>query len=144
MESLNLSLSPPRSPHQRLAGIVFGARLVDKLRASLPGGERAGYLPVTGFSLVWAHYTKIDLKQLREVVASATTESEVESWVEDRTRTLDKDAINAKMTNWNISRMPAEYVGLFSKIYPPELREEHTNLFDLLEADDARLYPQHV
>jgi hypothetical protein len=140
MTPLDLFLRPPRGPRERLAGIAFTARLVDKLRASLSGGNLNGYLPTTGFSLLWAYYTRIDLDQLRGVVEVSASEGEVERWISDRTGDLDKDKINAKMARFDSSRTPAEDLEEFARMYPAELRARHTNIFDLLEADDAWLY----
>jgi hypothetical protein len=140
MTPLDLRLRPPRGPRVQLAGIVFTARLVDKLRASLFGGNLNGYLPTTGFSLLWAYYTRVDLDQLRGIVESAATESEVEHWIGERTKEIDKEKINGKMTRFDSSRTPPEDLEEFARIYPAELRAKYTNIFDLLEADDARLY----
>jgi hypothetical protein len=144
MEPLNFLLGPPRGPRERLAGIVFTARLVDKLRASLPGGELNGYFPTTGFSTLWAYYTKIDLGALRDVVGAASSEADVERWIDERTSALDKAKINDKMERFDSSRAPDEIRALFERTYPAELRERYPCVFDLLEADDARLYPEHA
>jgi hypothetical protein len=140
MDPLNLRRSAPRGPREMLAGIVFTARLVDKLRASLPGGELNGYLPAVGFSELWAHYTKIDLNELRDVVSRAVSERDVEVWIDERTGGIDKELINGKMERFESGRMAAEYRDLFEQIYPADLRGRHARVFDLLEADDARLY----
>jgi hypothetical protein len=140
MEPLDLRIAPPRGPREQLAGIVFTARLVDKLRASLPGGELNGYLPTNGFSALWSYYTKIDLGTLRETVAAAADEAEVVRWIEGRTQTINKPAINAKMERYDSSRTPDDMRPLFEGFYPAELRERYPTIFDLLEADDARIY----
>jgi hypothetical protein len=140
MEPLNLRVAPPRGPREQLAGIVFTARLVDKLRASLPGGELNGYVPTTGFSALWAHYTKIDLEELRTVVAGAASEGDIERWIDEHTTAVDKPAINGKMERFASSRTPDDMRAQFDSFYPAELRERHAIVFDLLEADDARLY----
>ena len=55
MEALDLRTAAPRGPRVQVAGIVFTARVIDKLRASLPGGELNGYFPFIGFSQLWAY-----------------------------------------------------------------------------------------
>jgi hypothetical protein len=140
MEPLDLRSTPPRSPRVTLAGIVFTARLVDKLRASLPGGDLNGYFPFIGFSEVWSHYTAVDLHELRDVIAAAASEREIERWLEDRTVTLDRERVNDKMQRFATSRTPPPYQETFEAAYPAELRNAHTVIFDLLDADDARLY----
>lgn len=140
MEPLDLRVAPPRGPRELLAGIVFTARLVDKLRASLPGGELNGYLPTSGFSALWAYYTKIDIAALRDVVGAAADEAEVVRWIEERTQTIDKPTTNTKMACYDSSRTPDDMRPLFERFYPAELRERYPIVFDLLEADDARLF----
>jgi hypothetical protein len=140
MEPLNLDLAPPRAPRERLAGIVFTARLVDKLRASLPRGELNGYMPMTGFSALWAYYTEINLTELRSVVMASLTEQDVEAWIQERTVGIDRERINGKMERFDSNRIPDEDRVRFNELYPVELRERHPILFDLFEADDARLY----
>lgn len=140
MEPLDLRIAPPRGPREKLAGIVYTARLVDKLRASLPGGDLNGYLSVTGFARLWAHYTKIDPSELRDTVAAAASERDVERWIEARLPGVDVDRVNARMERYDTMRMPDEDREQFEHFYPAGLRERHTVLFDLLEADDARLY----
>jgi hypothetical protein len=140
MHPLDLSKHPPRSPREKLAGLFFAARVVDKLRAALPGGEPNGYFPFTGFSELWQHYSGIKLRELYDVVAAAQDEAKVVAWLEARTATLDKDAINAKLERFDGSRVSDAFRETFESTYPPELRERHPVLFDLLEADDDRIF----
>jgi hypothetical protein len=140
MEPLSFATAPPRGPREKVAGIVFTARIIDKLRASLPGGEPNGYIPFAGFSTLWAHYTGIDLEELCHVVDRAQSEADVEAWIEARTAHLDKAAINAKMERFDSSRNPEAIRPQFERLYPTELRERYPIIFDLLEADDVRLY----
>ena len=140
MEPLSFASRPPRGPREKVAGIMLTARVIDKLRASLPGGEPNGYVPYAGMSAVWAHYTKIDLSELCHVVERAASEAEVEAWIEARTAQLDKPKINQKLEGFETARMPEELRPLFEQLYPAELRERYSLVFDLLEADDARVY----
>jgi hypothetical protein len=140
MEPLDFRTAPPRGPRTQIAGIVFTARVIDKLRASLPGGDLNGYFPLVGFSEVWAYYTAIDLRELQGVVADAESEAGVEAWIAERTSHVDKAKINAKMERFDSVRMSDAMRELFQKSYPADLRARHVILFDLFEADDARLY----
>lgn len=142
MEALDLRNAPPRGPRAQLAGIVFTGRVVDKLRASLPGGELNGYFPFIGFSELWAYYTGIDLRELYGVVERAASEAEVEAWIAERTADVDKGKINGKMERFESSRTSADMREIFERSYPAELRDRHPVLFDLFEADDARLYSE--
>ncbi len=111
--------------------------MVDKLRASLPGGVLNGYFTDIGMSAAWARYTNIDLAQLRSVVESAQSEDEVASWIADRTAGLDKERINTKLEGMVTARIPEAWQAAFESAYPQELRERYKFIFDLIEADDA-------
>jgi Domain of unknown function (DUF5069) len=138
MEPLDLRERPPRGPRAMLAGLMFTPRAIDKIRASLPGGDLSEYFTDIGMSVVWARYTKIDLDALREVVAQAKDEAAVERWIAERTEHLDKARINAKLERIATSQVPPEWADAFNRAYPLELRERHRIIFDLIEADDAR------
>ena len=140
MQPLSLLATPPRGPRTQVAGIVFTARVIDKLRAALPGGELNGYFPFTGFSELWAYYTKIDLTALQRCIEAAESEADVEAWLLQRTVELDKAKINAKMEGFDSARTPESMREAFEQAYPTALRQRHSVVFDLLEADDALRY----
>ena len=140
MEPLDLRLAPPRGPRAACAGIVFTGRVIDKLRASLPGGELNGYLPFTGFSTAWAHYTGIDLNEMQRVVAGSSSEADIEAWIRERTAHADTAKINAKLERFETARISENIREQFEQTYPLDLRMRYALLFDLFEADDARLY----
>lgn len=140
MEPLDLRTAAPRGPRAQVAGIVFTGRVIDKLRASLPGGKLNGYFPFIGFSELWAYNTGIDLHELQHVVARASWEADVERWIAERTAHVDKAKINGKMERFESSRTSDEMRDVFEHSYPADLRERHAGLFDLFDADDARLY----
>lgn len=140
MHPLNFAVDRPRGPRVKLAGMIFTGRVIDKLRAALPGGELNGFLPFDGFSEAWQKYSGIDLRKLYEIVRDAESEDEVVAWIAQRTASVDKDAFNAKLETFVTARLPDAWRPAFDAFYPPELRERYTNILDLLEADDDRLY----
>ena len=140
MQPLSFLARPPRGPRTQVAGIVFTARVIDKLRAALPGGELNGYFPFAGFSELWAHYTKVDLTALQRRIEAAESEDDVEAWLLERTAQIDKAKINAKMEALDSGRNPEAMREAFEQAYPAMLRERYTVIFDLLEADDALRY----
>lgn len=140
MESLDFCVVRPRAPRAKLAGMIFTARVVDKLRAALPGGNLNGFLPFNGLSEAWQKYSGVQLRELYEVVRDARSEAEVEAWLNERTANVDRDAFNAKLETFVSTRLPEAWRESFEAFYPPELRERHVKLLDLLEADDERLY----
>ncbi|MBV8689631.1 MAG: DUF5069 domain-containing protein, partial [Candidatus Eremiobacteraeota bacterium] len=66
MEPLDLSKAPPRSPKLQLDGLVMLPRTIDKLRASLPGGNLGPYR-IQGFSQRMLDAIGVTEGQLREV-----------------------------------------------------------------------------
>jgi hypothetical protein len=140
MQPLNFQFDRPRGPRVKLAGMIFTARIIDKLRAALPGGNLNGFLPFNGFSEAWQKYSGIDLHDLYNVVRDAADEDEVVAWIEERTVGLDRDAFNEKLESFVTTRLPESWRLSFEAFYPAELREQHTKILDLLEADDDRLY----
>ncbi len=142
MEPLDLRTVRPRSPYVALAGIVYTARAIDKLRAALPGGDLAGFLPTSGFSAIWARATKISLDELRAEIAAAETESQVHGWLDARldANAIDRARCSERLRAVRTADIPEDWRPVFDALYPAQLRERHPLLFDLLEADDERLY----
>ncbi len=75
MEPLDLSSYPPRSPRERLAGCMFLARTVDKLRAQLPEGNLGAYVidgprTLSGYVL---HKLRLNVDELRAIVGARLT-----------------------------------------------------------------------
>lgn len=140
MEPLDFSVCRPRAPRVKLAGMIFTARVVDKLRAALPGGNPNGFLPFTGLSEAWQKYSRVDLHELYGVVRDYKRETDVEAWLNARTAGLDKDAFNEKLETFVTTRLPESWRPAFESFYPAQLRERYVKILDLLEADDERLY----
>ncbi|MBV8638155.1 MAG: DUF5069 domain-containing protein [Candidatus Eremiobacteraeota bacterium] len=76
MEALNLRLAPPRKPSDILGGVVFMARTVDKIRATLPGGDPGPY-KVEGYSMRVLTALGIDLNDFISIVTLAQTDDDV-------------------------------------------------------------------
>jgi hypothetical protein len=80
MEPLDLSKGPPRPTRAELAGIVFLPRSIDKFRATLPGGNLAGYT-IEGFTGRMLESLGIKPDDLRVAVAEAKADEDVASYV---------------------------------------------------------------
>jgi len=85
MEPLDLRTAAPRGPRTQIAGIVFTARVIDKLRASLPDGDENEYFPLIGFSEVWAYYTGIDLRAEHVILFDLFEADDARSYSRSRT-----------------------------------------------------------
>ncbi|MBV9971796.1 MAG: DUF5069 domain-containing protein, partial [Candidatus Eremiobacteraeota bacterium] len=68
MEPLDLSKRPPRSPKLELDGLTMLPRTIDKIRATLPGGNLGPYR-IAGFSQRMLDAIGVTEEQLRDAVA---------------------------------------------------------------------------
>ncbi len=137
MEPLNLATAPPRAPRAEMAGIVFLARTIDKIRATLPGGNLGAYT-IPGFSAMLLEALGIALDDFTSEVAKATSDEEVSSYV--RASTTPE-----KIAAWNtliLARLPRG--GDRNAAYEsyPWLRERPDIILalDVLEEDDRQLF----
>lgn len=140
MEPLDLRKIPPRSPRASLGGLVMLARTIDKLRATLPGGDLGPYR-MAGFSERLLEILGIPEGDLRAVVAQAASDDEVVAWVQGRTDPSAYEAINERFTRRTIAhqRDNAEFFERYPIIAQHNLPPE-TTLFEVLEIDDRAMY----
>jgi len=140
MDALDLTRQPPRSPRELLVGIdlLMLARTVDKLRATLPGGNIGAY-QITGFSS--RLLLKLDIAEaaLRDVIARARSDAEVAAWIREHTDPNVYPEINEGFERMTIGERlgDAEFVQRYpiATKLPPE-----ASRLDLLAADDAEAF----
>jgi hypothetical protein len=141
MKPLDLTKQPPRSPRAPLAqlDLLLGARTVDKLRATLPGGNIGSY-QITGFSSSLLNRLGIVEYQLREAIERASSDAEVADWIVAHSDPSKYSEINA----WFEAQKIGERVddAAFLARYPivRELSAD-TARIDMLDADDAKEFP---
>lgn len=138
MEPLDLTANPPRSPRERIGGMVMLARTIDKLRATLPGGSLGQY-QISGFSSRMLEMLGISEEDLRDVVARARDEDEVVAWVLAHSDEASRESVDANLGSLRIAdRLDREG---FADRYP-QVRElpPETSLFEMLEDDDRRMF----
>ena len=133
MEPLDLTLQAPRPPREELDGLVFLPRTIDKLRATLPGGNLGAY-KIPGFTGKMCELLAFDLEALRRVVAEAAHDGDVVRWLRDHADTSKYAAYNAfvlgaAVTDENRARMLALHP---IAAQDPELRF----VVDVIAADD--------
>jgi Domain of unknown function (DUF5069) len=143
VDSLDLTVRPPRGPRETLCGAVFLPRTIDKLRAELPGGKLGQYLnESSGLSSYLLHQLRIPMDDLRAAVATARDEAELEAWLRER---LDPERVaetNRKMEALDINRLTPENQLLVRERHPiMATRPDLVKFFDLFEADDAAAFP---
>ena len=114
------------------------ARTIDKLRASLPGGNLGVYY-IRGFSATLLTQLGISEDELREVVARAKDDDEVVAWVRAHSDPSKYDAINALLRERRIADRldDEEFRGRYPIIasLPGEMP-----LLDMLDHDDRSMF----
>ncbi|HEV3154208.1 MAG TPA: DUF5069 domain-containing protein [Candidatus Baltobacteraceae bacterium] len=140
MKPLDLTKAPPRSPRRQLDGLDMMPRTIDKLRASLPGGNMGEY-KIAGSSQRLLDFIGIDAGELRDAIARAEDEAAVARWLAERVpRDLYAKA-NAALTTRRL-RDVDDLPALRSRYPIARDLSDDTPLYDLLELDDKALFPQ--
>ena len=136
MDALDLRKKPPRAPRTPLADLdlIMAARTVDKLRASLPGGNLGSY-NVPGFSTQMLEAIGISEDDLRAEVAHASSDAEIAAWLRDRVSAEKIDAFNAAISARRIEHRLSDEA--WRKKYPHgAAMPPETLLIDFLAKDD--------
>jgi hypothetical protein len=137
MTPLDLSIAPPRPPREELAGIIFLPRTIDKLRASLDGGNM-GLYQLAGFSEWQCAAFNIDMAELREIVENASTDEDVALYVTAKVTPAQIEAWNARARAQRVQGGDREKA-VANYPYLAE-RDEIPLALDNLVEDDARLF----
>jgi hypothetical protein len=138
MEPLDLRTQLPRGPREKLAGLAFMPRTIDKLRAEQPGGNLGPFLNrPDGLSAFMCRRVGLGMDELRLVVASAKDEGEVEAWLLGRLDPAVVAEANAKMETLGVHRLSPENLAKVQE-YHPFLKERPDLIyfFDIFEVDD--------
>ncbi len=136
MEPLDLTKAPPRAPRTPLADfdLIMAARTVDKLRATLPGGNLGAY-NMPGFSTQMLEAIGVSEDDFRTEVARASSDAEIAAWLRDRVNVEKIDAFNAAITQRRIEHRLSDEV--WRKKYPHGVAmAPETPLIDFLAKDD--------
>jgi Domain of unknown function (DUF5069) len=140
MQPLDFSVRAPRSPREKVGGLYMLGRTIDKLRATLPGGNLGPYHVFFGLSKALAHALGIDLHELAGVVERAASEDEVVAWVREHSDPSKYEEINRTLEGRTQDDIRAEHRAVFESKYDFGMRAAHHNLFDLVDADDKKLF----
>jgi hypothetical protein len=138
---MDLSLAPPRGPREWMAGLDLDimARTVDKLRATLPGGDLGPY-KISGYSSRLLDALGIEEGALRDAVAAAADEATVVKWILERTDPSKFPAMNERMESLTIADRKLDPEWLAANPVAKGLPDDTTR-FDYLEIDDAIMFP---
>jgi hypothetical protein len=143
MQPLDLQFRPPRAPREKLAGLCFMPRTLDKLRAEMPGGNLGPYLnDRIGVSTYMCKRVGLDMEELRAIVIAADDEDEVEVWLGARLDPTVVEEANRKLEALNIERLSPENLAMVKEHHPiMASRPDLITYFDIFDADDAETYP---
>jgi hypothetical protein len=137
MKPLDLTQHPPRRAGERLDGVVLLPRTIDKLRASLPGGNIGSY-KIPGFSTKLLELLGVSEADLLEAVRTASTDDDVAAWVRAHSDPSKYAKINEHFERRTVADLadPEDY----HRRYPIAKRLGLTRLIDVLDADDAESF----
>jgi hypothetical protein len=138
MEPLNLTQKPPRKATDVLGGVIFMARTIDKVRASLPGGDLGAY-KIDGFSTRVLKALEIDEDDLRSVVALARTEGDIEQWILRHTSEEARDRVNSELPALTL-RDYVDRPGFFDRYPIAKEFPLDTPMLEMLNNDDLAMF----
>ncbi|HTX57400.1 MAG TPA: DUF5069 domain-containing protein [Candidatus Acidoferrales bacterium] len=136
MDALDLTKAPPRPPREPLAGLdlIMAARTVDKLRASLPGGNLGAY-QLPGFSTQMLEAIGVGEDDLRSAVARASSDAEIAAWLRERVPAEKIAAFNAAIVQRCVKHRLEDEAWRKKYAHAVSLPPE-TPLIDMLSKDD--------
>jgi hypothetical protein len=118
--------------------LFMAARTVDKIRATLPGGNIGEY-QITGFSSSLLNALGISEAILRKVIADAESDADVATWIREHSDPERYAEINAKLEGRTVGERlnDPEFLRRYpsARNLPPE-----TSRLDHLIADDAETF----
>jgi hypothetical protein len=116
----------------------MAARTVDKIRATLPGGNLGAY-QITGFSSRLLDRLGIAESMLRAAIATADSDEDVARWIAQHSDSAIYSEINAALERPTVGERlgDAEFVARYP--VASELNAE-TSRLDLLIADDRATF----
>jgi hypothetical protein len=134
-------MRPPRAPREELDGLVLMPRTIDKIRATLPGGDLGPYHIAPGLSQVLLDTIGVELSALRVAVMRADSDDDISAWLQTHADRSKYQHANLLLTELRHEHIAPEHRAHFESLYPEYLRSRYAVAFDLLEADDRELYP---
>ena len=139
MKPLDLSTRPPRSPREKLAGLVFLPRTIDKMRALLPGGNIGPY-KIDGMSVRVLTAIGVTVEDLQAEVARAASDEEVAAWVLEHSEASKRDEANRIAMQRSIRDVPPENLDRIRQMYPDYEKIASGLFVDIIDADDAAMF----
>jgi hypothetical protein len=140
MTPLDLTVSPPRSPREELAGLVMLPRMIDIARAKLPGGTVGEYQIGRGMSGVILRHFGRTADEFVGMVARAENDNDVLVTLQDTPVQTDHSKLSSFLKGLTVADVPDTFKADFERFYGKNLPASRLVL-DVLEEDDARCFP---
>ena len=141
---MDLTKTYPRSPREKLAGLVMLARTTDKARAN-NAGTPGPYHFGCGMDRHVLAFVGSDPETFAQKVADLRDDSNIEAWA--RERLTGKSASDVARFNAEFAEDAPEAGSDGEKFYIVERarlgRDDITTWFDLLDVDEGRPVAQH-
>jgi hypothetical protein len=116
-------------------------RMIDVARAKLPGGDVGQYQIGRGMSgLVLAAFG-LTAQNFVEIVRNAGTDADVAAAL-GRGIAVARRAVGARLGRVTVADVPADLKESFQQFYGAGLPLDRL-VFDVLEADDRKMFPDH-
>ncbi len=139
MTALDLTVAPPRSACERLAGYCFLPRTIDKARAQLPGGILGAY-HIAGASADLLVALNVSVEDFCSAVAEAASDDDLVAWLEIHGDRTGAERFNAEKLVARISDVQPHQAANFRAEHPAILPHEFDRFVDALDLDDSRCF----
>lgn len=143
MTPLDLTKAPPRKAVCDDGGMIYLGRTIDKVRATLPGGNPGEFIigspEVTStMSLYLFHVLKTTEDEFRDVVRNAASEDEVVTWVHGKASPEKRARWNAWISGFRIADLAEENKPFFDRTNPStNALPRDTVLIEALDYEDT-------
>lgn len=133
----------PRSPQEKVGGIVYFGRMLDKIRL-MEAGELPGDLQANlgkGFDSACADFLAVDYKELRVRVADGLDDEQALAWCRETGRHPDAEQVgtwNDFMCRRGCGDDISEILARRKKESGFENRDEIRTMFQYIDADEGR------
>jgi hypothetical protein len=134
---------PVRSPSEKLGGLVYFARMLDKIRVHARGELPEDYQPNLGkgFDAKCCAFLHLDYAELAERVRQGATDAEMLEWAFTAGRRPSDDEItmwNEFMRKFGWRDHAAEILARRKREAGMENRDDIETMFQFIDADEGR------
>lgn len=141
MTPLDLTARPPRSPRVLLGGYPMLARMIDRARASLAEGSLGSFVHLgVGLSGMVLGELAIEPQAFVAAVEAAKSDEDVLAWLTARVEPSRIAAATQRIASFRVRDIAPEHRPHVASLYPAELLSSCETCFDLIEADDRRVF----